>query len=159
VKLRLARPQGFSGAMASIYTVVDDDTKFNPFSEFLSQCDPEYEDKALDFITRLKSIGNITGATENFFKHREGTLGDGVCALYDEPAREMRLFCIRISDKILIVGGGGPKDVRAWQNNPVLKKAAELMIYVSALIKEKLDSGSLTFSGDELFFRGNLQLI
>lgn len=44
---------------------------------------------------------------------------DDVCAL-SVDSRQLRLYCLRISDQILIAGNGGIKDVRAYQESEEL---------------------------------------
>lgn len=105
-------------------------------------------------------MANKTSALEVFFKLNEGLdADDKVAALYDVPDREMRLYCIRISEKIVILGGGAPKYVRAWQHDLKLRNAVEEMMFISRLVHDKIDSGELYFSEDDLFFKGNLFLI
>lgn len=55
------------------------------------------------------------------------------CCLYDEPDTELRLFCIRFeNEKIVILGGGGPKPkiIRAWQDSPKLEREGDLIIMI-----------------------------
>ena len=83
-----------------------------------------------------------TGAAEHFFKLNEGKPGDGVCALFDSPDKKLRIYCIRFANVAIIVGGGGykPKNIRAYQENSVLKKEAEMVIQISKIISEALSS-------------------
>lgn len=60
-------------------------------------------------VQRLKIIGTKTGAREQFFKLHEGNPGDGVCALFDLPDKNLRLYCIRYNTQIIILGGGWNK--------------------------------------------------
>jgi len=48
-----------------------------------------------------------TGAQERYFR-REGKMKDSVVAL-PVLASKLRLYCLRLSDKILILGNGGVK--------------------------------------------------
>jgi hypothetical protein len=83
---------------------------------------------------------------------------DLVCALYDIPDKHLRLYCIRLDDHILIVGNGGPKDVRAWQDDAKLRREVTEMIHYSKIIRTKLNDGSLKISADGLKFEGDLML-
>lgn len=58
------------------------------------------------------------GALERYFCP-EGTLADNICALPIEAGR-IRLYCLRISDQILIIGNGGIKHTRTYQEDKSL---------------------------------------
>jgi hypothetical protein len=108
---------------------------------------------------RLRSIGNTVGAIESFFKLDEGLeWNDLVCALYDIPDRHLRLYCIRLNESIVIVGNGGPKDVRAWQDDPKLEREVNEMMHYSKIIHTKLDSGTLRIAANGLRLEGDLLL-
>lgn len=65
------------------------------------------------------------GVKESFFRP-EGKLNDRVCAIplltsYRQKQNgTLRLYCIRISDKLLIVGGGGIKTTRTYNEDETL---------------------------------------
>ncbi len=161
--VKLRKYGQLSGEKSTIYMVVNELGQ-SPFQEFAVNCGKEFEGKLLNFLNRIKSIGTEVGAIDGYFKmhenERKGT-GDDVCALYDEPDKEMRVFCIRKSEKILILGGGGPKPprIRAWQECPILSKAARYMILISEAIEINIQSGSLGISGDGIEFTGDLMII
>ena len=156
--MKLRQLKGFCGSEASIYTVLKSDGK-TCVSEFIEEWIKDFEPAVVNFVSRLKSIGTVTGATENFFRLNEGNAPDDlVCALHDLPEMRMRLYCIRLTDKIVIVGGGGPKNVRAWQEDPKLKKAAEFMISVSGWVRRNISNGDLEYSEDGLTLVGKLDL-
>ncbi|HEX3933536.1 MAG TPA: hypothetical protein VHW43_02580 [Puia sp.] len=102
--------------MASLYTVMVDapgDAITTKFDQFIEKYRSKYPIELMDIARRLNSLGNITGCTENFFKLDEGLDPDDlVCALYDVPEINLRLYCIRLSDQITILGDGGPKTTR-----------------------------------------------
>ena len=58
------------------------------------------------------------GALERFFRN-EGRMKDHVKALAID-SRKLRLYCLRISDQILILGNGGIKSTRTYQENELL---------------------------------------
>lgn len=83
-----------------------------------------------------------------------------VCALYDLPENNLRLYCIRYGNAAIILGGGGPKPsgVRAWQDNAKLKREAETIVQVSKDIMERLKAGRLRWSYDGSKLVGNLNI-
>ncbi len=120
--------------MASLYTVMVDTpggaitTKFD---QFIEKYRSTYPAELMDIARRLNSLGKITGCTENFFKLDEGLDPDDlVCALYDVPEINLRLYCIRLSDQITILGDGGPKTTRTWQEDKNLEREVHAMMDV-----------------------------
>lgn len=74
-----------------------------------------------DYEQIIKSLAGIVenGAKESFFRP-EGKMNDRVCAIplltsgRQKQNGTLRLYCIRISDKLLIIGGGGIKTTRTY---------------------------------------------
>jgi hypothetical protein len=156
VKYLLRKLTPFSGIMTSVYVVENQFTKKISFKEFLDN-NPYHEDKLMNITARIKSIGKVVGNVPGFFRENEGAYRDGVCCLYDEPEEDLRLFCIPINN-ILIVGGGGHKRVRAWQEDPILNEAGEEMKSVAQLLNIRLQLGILQFSEDGKHLIGDLNL-
>lgn len=111
-----------------------------------------------NIVQRLRAIGSKTGAREIYFKKKEGILGDGVCALYDDPDRNLRLYCIRYGKQIVVLGGGGhkPKTIRALQEDEKLKQENYLIRNISKNITALLREQDINFSTDGLNFEGQL---
>jgi hypothetical protein len=160
VKLRLKKLLQFSGNKASFYTIlVDGKAKFR---DFLIENEKKYEQEILQMMARFVAMGNKTGATDNFFKLEESANPDDekVVCYYDIPDKNLRLFCIKMSDKLIVLIDGGPKPRYhiKWQHNPKLKKEGELTMIVSETIDKRIAQGLLDISCDELDFTGNLEL-
>ena len=63
---------------------------------------------------------------------------------------KIRLYCLRISDEILILGNGGIKNTAKYQeNNELLGYTVDLQKF-DRLIKEELKNGSITIEEHEL---------
>ena len=77
------------------YNRFKDDLEFNP-----------------DLMRIVGFLGKIAdfGALERFFRP-EGKMSDHVVALPTVQSK-LRLYCLRLSDKILILGNGGVKDTK-----------------------------------------------
>ena len=82
------------------------------------------------------------GAFERFFRP-EGKIEDHVAALSID-SRKLRLYCLRISDQILIVGNGEVKDSRTYQANEELSGyVVDLQVFDKILTEARKD-GSIT---------------
>lgn len=159
MKSKLVYLTKFSGEKASIYSIVTENSKVPFLDHFIEEYREGYAQDLMNIMGRLRSIGNAVGAEEIFFKLDEGLEWDDlVCALYDIPDKHLRLYCIRLGENIIVVGNGGPKDVRAWQDDPKLRREVTEMMHYSKLIRTKLKDGSLRISVNGLKFEGNLML-
>lgn len=103
----------------SLYSICFDGDELSEFEKFLTT----FKDNATlnrDFQIILLALAKIIerGALERFFRI-EGRMNDQVCALSIDSKR-LRLYCLRISDKILIVGNGGEKTTRTYQEDELL---------------------------------------
>ena len=102
-------------------------------------------------IAWLDRIGE-NGALERYFRY-EGKFGDGVSAIPIETSN-LRLYCIRLSDKILIFGNGGVKDCATWQDSETLSDYVEMLVDTSRFISSRLSDGKLYIVDKDII--GNL---
>ena len=61
---------------------------------------------------------DAVGFLDRYFRP-EGKMRDRVAALPIQSSK-LRLYCLRLSDSVLIVGNGGQKDTKTYQENPEL---------------------------------------
>jgi hypothetical protein len=146
----------FSGSKAVIYSVAIDDNPLTLFDLFVKENEEMFPAEIQSIVDRLEIIGNFTGAREQYFKINEGTLGDGLCALYDIPERNLRLYCVKYGSTCILLGGGGHKNVRALQDDEKLKTENYLLRKVSKMITNALIEGDLKWSKNGSSFTGNL---
>jgi hypothetical protein len=94
------------------------------------------------------------GALERLFRP-EGKYSDGVCALPVIQSK-LRLYCLRLSDKILILGNGGAKTTRTYNEDDVLKGYVITLQNFEKLLKDGEKDGSVvitenTIETDKIF--------
>jgi len=155
VNFTLIKRKKISGNKASVYSVqLDDGTDL--FDRFLSENHNDYENDVKDILQRIRTMANKTGAQEHFFKTKEGSPGDGVCALYDTPEKHLRLYCIRMGNSVIILGGGGLKSTQTLQEDPKLKTENYLLRDISQYITENMNTKIIHFSDDELELIGDI---
>jgi len=155
MKCELTKIEELSGKRASVYSVLIEDYEQTLFDIFIEENKRLHLSEIQDIVQRLKTIGTKTGAREQFFKLHEGNPGDGVCALFDLPEKNLRLYCIRYSTQIIILGGGGIKFVRALQNNSKLTKENYLLRELSKQITERIKEKDIRFTIDGNDFEGD----
>ena len=95
---------------------MDGTTEFEKFvAEF--EINATYNRDYQRIIAALQAILRI-GALERFFRP-EGNMNDSVQALPVESGK-LRLYCLRLSDQIVIIGNGGVKSTRTYEEDPKL---------------------------------------
>ena len=148
-----------SGSRAVIYSVRIEDDVDTLLERFVAENVEVHRDEVREMLLRLREIGHNTGARETFFRPEEGKPGDGIEALRAITGSRLRLYCIRNGRVSVIVGGGGPKTTRSWQEDPKLKAENELLQLISKTIIQALKEGySLRWSADGLKLEGDLTL-
>ena len=157
MKSKLVKLKHFTGSKATIYSVWFDDIRNTSFDLFLNENINVFKSELNSIIKRLVTIGNTTGAREEYFKINEGIPGDGVCALFDSPGKKLRLYCIRYGATIVILGGGGKKQVQKLQEDEKLEDENYYLRDLSAVITKRIMEGEIWYSDDNMEFEGNLE--
>jgi hypothetical protein len=156
VKIELVKSSLLSGSYATIYNVLIDDEE-TLFDRFVAENIQENRIEIKNILDKLKTIGCETGGRVSYFKEREGSFGDGVCAMFDLPDKKLRLYCIRYCTEIIILGGGGIKEVRAWQEDPKLTSEASLIKKIAKKINQSIvKDKDIEYSEDLMEFDGDL---
>lgn len=133
--LKLAQ---FSGNKARFYTVVVNGEEESLYTKFVKENLETHPDELRDMMTRMYVMGHSQGAREPFFKMSEGTAADNVVALFDRPDKHLRLYCLRYGNTTVILGGGGIKTTRTYQESPQLHNSVKLLQRISAIIDEAI---------------------
>ena len=120
------------------------------FEKFPEGC--AYDNEIDIIISWLDKIGE-NGALERYFRP-EGKYGDGVGVIPINVGNKLRLYCLRLSENILVFGNGGIKDSRSWQNSETLAPYVKMLIDTSRFIASRINDGKIILVEKELI--GNL---
>jgi len=156
MNLELVKLSKFSGNEASIYTLFDIDEGKTLFDKFIIENINSFKSEIKDISVRLERIGRRSGAREIYFKLNEGKPGDGVCALYDEANKKLRLYCIRYGKSLLILGGGCAKTTRTLQEDSKLNKENSFLVKISKQILDRLKNGEIRYVNEGMDFEGEI---
>ena len=126
-----------------LYSIFFDGKEENEFREFLHK----FRDNATlnkDFQAIVRAIDRIiaNGALERYFR-TEGKMTDRLAALAID-SRKLRLYCLRISDQILIMGNGGVKDTRTYEESKELYGYVMDLQKFDELLKQAQHDGTIT---------------
>ena len=111
----------------SIYSPKYDGETQTEFEKFMSDngslSHPQLKKDFDAIIAVIKKMVDDCGARENLFR-LEGKNIKAIPLCVEQRRRRgvgtLRLYCIRISERILVVGNGGIKRVRKYEDDPVL---------------------------------------
>lgn len=120
------------------------------FEKFSEEC--EYDNEIDIIISWIDKIAE-KGALERYFRP-EGHYGDGVGVIPIDVGNKLRLYCLRLSDKIIVFGNGGVKDSRTWQDSETLAPYVKLLMDTSRFIASRIKDGTIVLVDKEIV--GNL---
>jgi len=134
---------------ASLYSIsfeMDGTTEFEKFvAEF--EMNATYNRDYQRIIAALQAILRI-GALERFFRP-EGGMNDSVQALPIESGK-LRLYCLRLSDQIVILGNGGVKNTRTYEEDPKLYGYVLDLQKFEKILGENIAKGYVSIEEKEL---------
>ncbi|TKG95178.1 hypothetical protein EYV94_10735 [Puteibacter caeruleilacunae] len=110
-----------------------------------------YDDDIDILIKWIEKIGE-RGALERYFRY-EGKEKDNVMAIPIETT-SLRLYVIRLSENIIVLGNGGVKKTRTYNEDKHLKQCVELLQNIDGLIRTRMRSDKIVLYDKKLL--GNL---
>ncbi|MBO7067266.1 MAG: hypothetical protein J6W52_01090 [Bacteroidaceae bacterium] len=116
------------------------------FEKFPEGC--EYDDDIDVIISWIDQIAE-RGALERYFRPK-GHYDDGVGVIPIDVGNKLRLYCLRLSDKILVFGNGGIKDSRSWQESETLAPYVKLLVDTSRFIASRIKDGTIVLVDKEI---------
>jgi len=156
MKCEIVKVENLSGKKASVYSVYmfeDDKTLFERFIELNFS---SFKSEVSNLVSRIRTMGHKTGIQDHFFKPDEGKPGDEIWAFYDVPNSKLRLYVIYFNRHLIILGGGGPKKVRALQDDNRLKSENYILRSLSREINKRIRDKDIIYINDGQDFEGNL---
>ena len=133
----------------TIYTIQflsESDSEFERFYTRFKD-DAEYNPDLMRIVALINKIADM-GALERYFRP-EGKLKDGVCALPVLQSK-LRLYCLRLSDKILVLGNGGIKKTRTYNEDDTLRGYVLTLQNFEKLIREGEKNGTISITANTI---------
>lgn len=129
---------------ASLFSICFEGDSYNEFEKFiLKYQDDVVLNRDLQIIlTAINKMLQSSGFLERYFRP-EGKMNDNVCALPIETSK-LRLYCLRMSDSVLIAGNGGVKQSRTYEENEELNGYVLSLQKLDELIKLAVKKGQIT---------------
>lgn len=114
---------------AGLFTICFEGESFSEFEKFVTKHKDAYSKDLNVILAAINRMLGASGFLERYFRP-EGKMRDHVCALPIQSGK-LRLYCLRMSDSVLIAGNGGVKKGQRYED------CEELNGYVVTL--QKLD--------------------
>ena len=137
------------GENCTLYTLQflrDTESEFEKFvTKFINNDD--YSEDYTRIAALIKKIF-LTGALERYFRP-EGRISDSLVAIPSFPSK-LRLYCLRLSDKILILGNGGIKKTQKYEEDNELRGYVMTLQKFESLLKEGENEGSVIITETEI---------
>lgn len=141
----------------SIYSPKFDGETMTEFEKFMSNNkdlpSPQLKREFDAIISIVKKMADDCGARDNLFRLEGGKIkAIPLCVSHlrrDKSIGTLRLYCIRISDKILVIGNGGIKKTKTFQEDPALLSIVNQLRQIERQIfveSQKADVGYYDFN-------------
>lgn len=133
----------------TVYTIQFLSNDLNEFEKFVVKFQNDGElNKYYRIIAKFIDQILDFGALERYFRP-EGKVRDSVVAL-PVLRSKLRLYALRLSDKILILGNGGEKKTRTYDEDDTLRGYVLTLQRFEELIKDGVRDGSVIITESEI---------
>ncbi len=142
---------------AGLFSICFEGESYSEFEKFILK----YQDNATlskdlqVILVAVRRMIETSGFLERYFRP-EGKMRDNVCALPIQ-SNKLRLYCLRLSDSVLIAGNGGVKDTKTYNENSELCGYVITLQKLDELIKLAVKKGDITI--EETTIEGSDNLI
>ena len=133
----------------TLYTIQflsNDESEFEQFYNKFKD-DVEFNPDLMRIVGFLGRIADF-GALERYVRP-EGKMSDRVVAI-PVVTSKLRLYCLRLSDKILILGNGGEKKTKSYEEDNELSGYVITLQNFDKLIKEGTKNGTIIVTENKI---------
>lgn len=135
---------------AGLFTIIfegESDSEFVRFTEKFKN-DAERKNDLTFILNQIGAMMRENGFLERKFRP-EGKMSDGVVAL-PVYRNSLRLYCLRMSDSVLIVGNGGVKKSQSYEHDEELNGYVISLQKLDALLKADIRNGIVRIEQTEI---------
>lgn len=127
---------------ACLFSICFEGESFSEFEKFISNHKEAYSKDLNIILAAIKRMLSVSGFLERYFRP-EGKMKDNVCALPIQSGK-LRLYCLRLSDSVMIAGNGGVKNVKSYQESEELSGYVVTLQKLDEAIKVAIRKGNIT---------------
>lgn len=137
------------GEKVSLYSPRFEGEEYTEFERFLLTYKDTHPTDVQVIIRRLDIIKQ-NGADDRYFRY-EGTMQDRVMGLPSHlDTALLRLYCLNLSHKVLILGNGGEKTTQTYEEDMRLHRCVQTLQKIDIEIKRKEHQQIVTVIGTKL---------
>ena len=138
-----------------LFSLVFENEAYSEFEKFIEMFKNEADvSRDLNVIlSYIEQMINGAGFLERYFRP-EGKMKDNVCAL-PVVSGKLRLYCLRLSDSVLIAGGGGRKSTKTYNEDSNLNGYVISLQKLDELIKVEVKKGNITIESGTIIGTDN----
>ncbi|MBO7445011.1 MAG: hypothetical protein J6T59_07650 [Bacteroidales bacterium] len=133
---------------AGLFTICFEGESFTEFQKFITKGNENVtlQPDLQKILNALQYMMNAMGFLDRYFRP-EGRMRDRVAALPIQSSK-LRLYCLRLSDNVLIVGNGGQKSTRTYEEDSELNGYVIQLQKLDDLLKMAEAKGEITIEGN-----------
>lgn len=131
-----------STEVAGIFSICFEGESFTEFEKFVTNHKEHYSKDLNTILAAINHMLQCSGFLERYFRP-EGKMRDNVCAL-PITSGKLRLYCLRMSDQVLIAGNGGVKTSKKYQDSEELSGYVISLQNLDNAIKFAIEKGEVT---------------
>lgn len=135
---------------AGLFTIIFEGESDSEYVKFVEKFkgDARRQGDLTFILNQIQVMMRIGGFFERKFRP-EGKMGDGVAALPLFKS-SLRLYCLRLSDSVLIVGNGGVKHTQKVEEDDILNGYVISLQKLDALLKADIKRGVVRIEKTEI---------
>lgn len=136
--------------IAGLFTIIFEGENASEFDKFITKFinDAKLVSDLQQILNQIDLMMSRQGFTERNFRY-EGKPSDGVVAL-PIYKNSLRLYCLRLSDSVMIVGNGGIKTARTYEQDNTLNGYVISLQKLDALLKADIKKGIVRIEKTEI---------
>lgn len=127
---------------AGLFSICFEGESYSEFEKFVLNHKDAYSKDLNVILAAINRMLSASGFLERYFRP-EGKMRDDVCALPIETGR-LRLYCLRMSDSVLIAGNGGVKNARRYEDCEELNGYVVTLQKLDEALKVAIKKGNVT---------------
>lgn len=141
-KLELFR----EGREAACYALKFADEEYSEPQKFIHKFERKEQESFEDIEYRLEYMLDEHLFLPPMLKLEEGRRDDWVVAIKTVDPKHLRWYGLRYNDRVMILGNGGLKTTRTYQEDSYLCQCVKDLQYVYRCIKEKMRRREISFN-------------
>lgn len=137
---------------AGLFTLCFEGESYSEFEKFVMKHKDSYSKDLNIILAAINRMLRASGFLERYFRP-EGKFRDKVCALPLETGK-LRLYCLRMSDSVLIAGNGGVKNVRRYEDCEELNGYVVTLQKLEQALNVAVKKGTVTIEEHNISNKG-----